>query len=113
MMVPFNTNLMKLEFVAAPLMGRLVQLLFPVTITRCPTKMRCRNVPMTTEGFVQKLRCSVVNVAALVEIVTVTKFGHQHPIQVHRKSRKLGDVGCLRYGIDRSSQSQFHYIVFY
>ena len=86
MMVPFISNLIKPEFVAAQMMGRVVQPLFPVPVTRCLTSMRFQNVPRTAEGFVREMSCSVAYVVVLEVIVMVTKFGHPHPMQVHRNS---------------------------
>ena len=90
MMVPFNTNLIKLEFVAAQMMGQLVQPLFHVAITRCLTSMRFRNVPKTVEDFVREMSCSVEYVVVLEEIVIPTRFGHP---QVGTSS--LSSVICL------------------
>ena len=90
MMVPFNTNLMKLEFVAAQMMGQLVQPLLNVAVTRCLTSMRFQNVPKTVEDFVRKMSSSVKNVVVLEEIVIPTRFGHP---QVGTSS--LSNVICL------------------
>ena len=93
MMVPFNANLIKLEFVAAHMMGQLVQPLFHAVITRCLILMRFQNVLKTVEDFVLEMNCSVTYVVALEEIVILMRFGHPHPIQVRRNS--LISIGCL------------------
>ena len=84
-MVPFNSNRIKPEFVAAQIMGQVVQPLFLVPVkTRCLTSMRFQNVPRSAEGFVREMSCSVTYVVVLEVIVMVTKFGHLH--QVNRNS---------------------------
>ena len=85
-MVPFSSNLIKPEFVAAQMMERLVQPLFTVPVTRCLTSMLFRNVPKPAEGFVREKSLLVTYVVVLEVIVMITKFGHPHPIGVHRNS---------------------------
>ena len=73
MMVPFNINLMKLEFVAAQMTGLVLPHL-NVAIMHLSglTAMRFQNVPKTIEGFVREMSCSVEYVVILEVVVIVT-----------------------------------------